>query len=155
MLPLRESAVKPAGKPDAGNPHVRFDERGWETGQAAWPAPAPNLDSTAGSLSDDRIRPAARPPVLQGKGRSPCLLSSGSQQRLFRLGGCKMDPIRIHANSFCQAQGGSPFTVKGVHRSATFNQELHGLMARSPRRHVERRTVRGDFEITVTFPIQR
>src|SRR4051812_36674356 len=23
--------VKPVGKPDAGNPHVRFDERGWET----------------------------------------------------------------------------------------------------------------------------
>jgi hypothetical protein len=27
--------VKPAGKPDAGNPLVRFDERGWETGR--WP----------------------------------------------------------------------------------------------------------------------
>ena len=27
--------VKPVGKPDAGNPHVRFDERGWETGR--WP----------------------------------------------------------------------------------------------------------------------
>jgi hypothetical protein len=25
--------VKPVGKPDAGNPHVRFDERGWETGR--------------------------------------------------------------------------------------------------------------------------
>jgi len=24
--------VKPAGKPDAVAPHVRFDERGWETG---------------------------------------------------------------------------------------------------------------------------
>ena len=24
-------AVKPVGKPDAGNPHVRFDERGRET----------------------------------------------------------------------------------------------------------------------------
>src|SRR5512142_1705633 len=24
--------VKPVGKPDAGNPHVRFDERGRETG---------------------------------------------------------------------------------------------------------------------------
>jgi hypothetical protein len=27
--------VKPIGEPDAGNPHVRFDERGWETGR--WP----------------------------------------------------------------------------------------------------------------------
>ena len=26
-------AVKPVGKPDAGNPHVRFDERGRETGR--------------------------------------------------------------------------------------------------------------------------
>src|SRR5438128_11308009 len=30
---VRESTVKPVGKPDAGNPHVRFDERGWETGR--------------------------------------------------------------------------------------------------------------------------
>src|SRR5215813_1587439 len=41
-------AVKPAGKPDAGKRHVRFDERGWETGR--WPsgpqATAPILDST-------------------------------------------------------------------------------------------------------------
>ena len=39
--------MKPAGKPDAGNRHVRFDERGWETGR--WPkaqATAPILDST-------------------------------------------------------------------------------------------------------------
>jgi len=25
-------AMKPVGKPDAGNPHVRFDERGWVNG---------------------------------------------------------------------------------------------------------------------------
>jgi hypothetical protein len=25
-------ATKPVGEPDAGNPHVRFDERGEETG---------------------------------------------------------------------------------------------------------------------------
>jgi hypothetical protein len=30
---VRESAVKPVGKPDAGNRHVRFDERGSETGR--------------------------------------------------------------------------------------------------------------------------
>jgi hypothetical protein len=28
-------AVKPVGEPDAGDRHVRFDERGWETGR--WP----------------------------------------------------------------------------------------------------------------------
>src|SRR5215211_3320687 len=28
-------AVKPVGEPDAGDRHVRFDERGWETGRWA------------------------------------------------------------------------------------------------------------------------
>jgi len=37
--------VKPVGKPDAVAPHVRFDERGWETGLYAT---APVLDSTGG-----------------------------------------------------------------------------------------------------------
>jgi hypothetical protein len=35
--------VKSVGKPDAVAPHVRFDERGWETGLHA---NAPVLDST-------------------------------------------------------------------------------------------------------------
>jgi hypothetical protein len=40
-------AVKPVGKPDAGNPHVRFDERGRETGCCRMAqATAPVLDST-------------------------------------------------------------------------------------------------------------
>src|SRR5271166_2251520 len=39
----RALAVKPVGKPDAGNPHVRFDERGGETGRAN--DTAPFLDS--------------------------------------------------------------------------------------------------------------
>ncbi len=38
--------VKPVGEPDAGNPHVRFDERGEETGRRFASAPAPLLDST-------------------------------------------------------------------------------------------------------------
>ena len=37
--------MKPVGKPDAGNPHVRFDERGRETGCLG--NTAPFLDSTA------------------------------------------------------------------------------------------------------------
>jgi hypothetical protein len=28
--------MKPVGKPDAGNPHVRFDERGEETDLRQW-----------------------------------------------------------------------------------------------------------------------
>ena len=40
-------AMKPVGKPDAGNPHVRFDERGRETGRCHMAqATAPVLDST-------------------------------------------------------------------------------------------------------------
>src|SRR5260370_2606797 len=31
---VRESTMKPVGKPDAGNPHVRFDERGLGNGTA-------------------------------------------------------------------------------------------------------------------------
>ena len=40
-------AMKLVGKPDAGNPHVRFDERGEETGcRRTAQATAPLLDST-------------------------------------------------------------------------------------------------------------
>jgi hypothetical protein len=38
--------MKPVGKPDAGNPHVRFDERGRETERPSI-ATAPVLDSTS------------------------------------------------------------------------------------------------------------
>ena len=39
--------VKPVGEPDAGNPHVRFDERGWETERCRMAqATAPILDFT-------------------------------------------------------------------------------------------------------------
>ena len=34
--------MKPVGKPDAGNPHVRFDERGWETGRSHGQHPRPS-----------------------------------------------------------------------------------------------------------------
>jgi hypothetical protein len=40
-------AVKPVGEPYAVAPHVRFDERGWETGRCRLAqATAPILDST-------------------------------------------------------------------------------------------------------------
>ena len=44
----RMPAMKPVGKPDAGNPHVRFDERGGETGRFGDTAPL--LDSTVKSF---------------------------------------------------------------------------------------------------------
>jgi hypothetical protein len=44
-------AVKPVGEPDAGDRHVRFDERGWETGRCRTAqATAPILDSTDSDL---------------------------------------------------------------------------------------------------------
>jgi hypothetical protein len=58
---VREPTVKPAGKPDAGNPHVRFDERGWETGRRGPSVLAPNLDSTAGIVA-----PRTQDPRLLG-----------------------------------------------------------------------------------------
>jgi hypothetical protein len=46
--------VKPVGELDAGNRHVRFDERGWETERRRMAqATAPILDSTkSGRIAD-------------------------------------------------------------------------------------------------------
>ena len=38
LRPVVCLAVKPVGEPDAGNRHVRFDERGWETGRCKGPS---------------------------------------------------------------------------------------------------------------------
>ena len=58
----RGPAVKSVGKPDAGNPHVRFDERGRETGRLAKPqATAPFLDSTNSLFRPFSKRRDARP----------------------------------------------------------------------------------------------
>jgi hypothetical protein len=44
-------AVKPVGEPDAGDRHVRFDERGWETERRRMAqATAPILDSTKADM---------------------------------------------------------------------------------------------------------
>ena len=62
-------AVKPVGKPDAGNRLVRFDERGWETERCRMAeATAPILDST-------RLCENAAPSKLQRKAflRNPAL----------------------------------------------------------------------------------
>src|SRR5258707_3524259 len=48
-------AVKPVGEPDAGDRHVRFDERGWETERCRMAqATAPILDSTETDLRAQR-----------------------------------------------------------------------------------------------------
>jgi len=54
--------MKPVGEPDAGNPHVRFDERGWETERCRMArATAPILDS---ALTD--VPPCPRSGPLSG-----------------------------------------------------------------------------------------
>jgi hypothetical protein len=63
---VREPAMKPVGRPDAPNGHVRFDERGWETGSRLTAAPAPILDSTA--LASSVPYPARSAPGLAGPG---------------------------------------------------------------------------------------
>jgi hypothetical protein len=57
---VRESTMKPVGKPDARNGHVRFDERGWETGRRIASVPAPILDSTP-----RRLKPALQSSLQQ------------------------------------------------------------------------------------------
>jgi hypothetical protein len=50
--------VKPVGEPDAGNRHVRFDERGWETERCRMAqAVAPILDSTRGAERTSLTQP--------------------------------------------------------------------------------------------------
>jgi hypothetical protein len=61
-------AVKPVGEPYAVAPHVRFDERGWETGRCRMAqATAPILDSTNADLQDQLhevcLRIQSRPAV--------------------------------------------------------------------------------------------
>ena len=53
LVRIREPMMKSVGKPDAGNRHVRFDERGWETGRRYASVPAPVLDSTCVGLQPD------------------------------------------------------------------------------------------------------
>jgi hypothetical protein len=48
--------VKPVGEPDAGDRHVRFDERGWETERCRMAqATAPILDSTFCDIARSRM----------------------------------------------------------------------------------------------------
>ena len=49
-------AVKPVGEPDAGDRHVRFDERGWETERCRMAqATAPILDSTNSDMRQPHV----------------------------------------------------------------------------------------------------
>src|SRR5437870_5735194 len=69
--------TKPVGEPDAGNPHVRFDERGWETERCRMAqATAPILDSTYPELrcnaASRRVLKALPTRNARGELVSPC-----------------------------------------------------------------------------------
>src|SRR5262245_16260452 len=66
--------MKPVGEPDAGDRHVRFDERGWETERCRMAeATAPILDSTSpcAPLSSPSIQSARMNPGFAGHRRHP------------------------------------------------------------------------------------
>ena len=63
-------AVKPVGEPDAGNPHVRFDERGGETDCTL---AAPRLSSTLPSFAIFVLNLASLPRLSVA---SSCILGS-------------------------------------------------------------------------------
>jgi hypothetical protein len=62
--------MKPVGEPDAGDRHVRFDERGWETERCHTPcATAPMLDSTRSTPTRSLCRAdlnSGRLPSIEG-----------------------------------------------------------------------------------------
>jgi hypothetical protein len=70
--------VKPVGEPDAGDRHVRFDERGWETGRCRMAqATAPILDST---LIADQECPRGCPSAGEGRTYHDCILEPAIDQ---------------------------------------------------------------------------
>src|SRR6266567_1417062 len=93
--------MKPVGEPDAGDRHVRFDERGWETERCRMAqATAPILDSTICDLwrhliegclrrLSGRVATAARGPGLTQCMVRPCVA------RGFRRGGGERSCINV------------------------------------------------------------
>ena len=70
-------SVKPVGKPNAGDRHVRFDERGWETER--WPQ-APSY--------------RAHPQLYRKRPRSSLVVASVMGQELPQAGAAKTMAIR-------------------------------------------------------------
>jgi hypothetical protein len=77
------SAMKLVGKRDAGNPHVRFDERGWETGRRSYVSARahPRLYKVAAD-GPGSARPRARYLVISEADWLSELPEWGSQLRL-------------------------------------------------------------------------
>src|SRR5215472_16678786 len=128
---VRESAVKPVGKPDALIGHVRFDERGWETGRRSgvsarahprlYPLasirPADSLQGEANAvsqpLSDITAQLLVCPTTLDGPTRSRRIYNSTY------LLGCRPGPARKPCRA-AQGVGVEQFAVE--HDQARLSQ---------------------------------
>src|SRR5271165_3683804 len=89
--------VKPVGEPDAGNPHVRFDERGWETERCRMAqATAPILDSTKASEAKASIlrqllgEHCPQPPEVRILSAQPRSRLISTQAQRYADGGCRV-----------------------------------------------------------------
>ena len=98
--------MKPVGKPDAGNPHVRFDERGGETDRSRGTAPIGRFavqfeGTTLGFTLFDKIQtvqtaPIARQPTSRARLWALVLASGPSYPVTSRvtIGGSLVSPAR-------------------------------------------------------------
>ena len=78
LVRIREPMMKTVGKPDAGNRHVRFDERGWETGRhlvSTRAHPRLYLQRALARLASDFLQPTdvARALVTAASALAPML----------------------------------------------------------------------------------
>ena len=100
--------MKPVGEPDAGNPHVRFDERGVETER--WPnGPQPPRLSSTLPLSDE---------ASGGQKRATLLVNANSIRRFcppFCNGPHSVKPQLLHplaGSSLLYGVGARPSVAK-------------------------------------------
>ena len=85
--------MKPVGKPDAGNPHVRFDERGGETDRSRETAPLLDL------LWNLLLAPL---PTTRIPGRSPMNRAPGGRRKFRR---CRLAPHQPLASRLLSVRG--------------------------------------------------
>jgi hypothetical protein len=95
--PSEGLATKPVGEPGAGDRHVRFDERGWETER--WPqalshrASSPTLLDSKATCRRSQMGSAARRTAKITANNIVSTVASGSA--VYRHGGC-LASVRMH-----------------------------------------------------------
>jgi len=114
--------MKPVGKPDAGNPHVRFDERGGETGlrhrlenrapprlHRSWGASGtPSSTPTAAPSWSSRTRRASRTGMGVGRSSKPPVRSSPSWPASSPMAGMIMSASRAPPASSSRSSASCP-----------------------------------------------